>query len=156
MVVGDLEIRPQEYIAFARGRPLQLTVRELVRSIAKSPEHIRRFMSRGITTDVTYAYKHLLGRAPDPEGQRSHEQLRTAENSAAVIDSLIDSNEYQQSFSDDTVPGSRLRYCGPAGPAGATSRMRFPNMDTNRNGAIELRTEAAHDLIGRHLSKAGD
>ena len=29
MVVGDLEIRPQEYIAFARGRPLQLTVREL-------------------------------------------------------------------------------------------------------------------------------
>jgi len=29
MVVGDLEIRPQEYIAFARGRPLRLTVREL-------------------------------------------------------------------------------------------------------------------------------
>jgi DNA-binding response OmpR family regulator len=29
MVVGDLEIRPQEYVAFARGRPLQLTVREL-------------------------------------------------------------------------------------------------------------------------------
>ena len=29
MVVGDLEIRPQEYIAYARGRPLQLTVREL-------------------------------------------------------------------------------------------------------------------------------
>ena len=29
MVVGDLEIRPQEYIAFARGTPLQLTVREL-------------------------------------------------------------------------------------------------------------------------------
>jgi DNA-binding response OmpR family regulator len=29
MVVGDLEIRPSEFIAFARGRPLQLTVREL-------------------------------------------------------------------------------------------------------------------------------
>jgi DNA-binding response OmpR family regulator len=29
MVVGDLEIRPSEYVAFARGRPLQLTVREL-------------------------------------------------------------------------------------------------------------------------------
>ena len=29
MVVGDLEIRPSEYMAFARGRPLQLTVREL-------------------------------------------------------------------------------------------------------------------------------
>jgi DNA-binding response OmpR family regulator len=29
MVVGDLEIRPQEYIAYAGGRPLRLTVREL-------------------------------------------------------------------------------------------------------------------------------
>ena len=113
----------------------QLTVRELVRSIAKSPEHIRRFMSSGVTTDVTFGYKHLLGRAPDPQGLKSLEQVRTREGSPAVIDTMIDSYEYQQNFSDDTVPGSRLRYCGPGGAA--TSRIRFPNMDTNRNGAIE-------------------
>jgi DNA-binding response OmpR family regulator len=29
MVVGDLEIRPQEYVVYARGQPLRLTVREL-------------------------------------------------------------------------------------------------------------------------------
>ena len=29
MVVGELEIRPSEYVTLARGRPLQLTVREL-------------------------------------------------------------------------------------------------------------------------------
>lgn len=29
MVVGDLEIRPTEYVALARGKPLRLTVREL-------------------------------------------------------------------------------------------------------------------------------
>ena len=29
MVVGDLEIRPSEYVAYASGRPLRLTVREL-------------------------------------------------------------------------------------------------------------------------------
>ena len=29
MVVGELEIRPSEYVALARGRPLPLTVREL-------------------------------------------------------------------------------------------------------------------------------
>jgi DNA-binding response OmpR family regulator len=29
MVVGDLEIRPSEYVAYAGGRPLRLTVREL-------------------------------------------------------------------------------------------------------------------------------
>ena len=115
----------------------QVSVREVVRTVAKSQEHIRRFMSGGVTTDVTNAYKHLLGRAPDPEGLKVHEQVRTRENSAAVIDSLIDSYEYQQSFSDDTVPGSRLRFCGPGDAGGATSRMRFPAMDTNRNGSIE-------------------
>ena len=29
VVVGDLEIRPGEYVAYAGGRPLSLTVREL-------------------------------------------------------------------------------------------------------------------------------
>ena len=29
MVVGELEIRPTEYLALARGQPLRLTVREL-------------------------------------------------------------------------------------------------------------------------------
>src|SRR3954471_9143680 len=29
MVVGELEIRPSEYLALADGRPLRLTVREL-------------------------------------------------------------------------------------------------------------------------------
>ena len=29
MVVGELEIRPAEYLALANGRPLRLTVREL-------------------------------------------------------------------------------------------------------------------------------
>ena len=29
MVVGELEIRPTEYLALARGKPLRLTVREL-------------------------------------------------------------------------------------------------------------------------------
>ncbi len=29
MVVGELEIRPTEYLVLARGRPLRLTVREL-------------------------------------------------------------------------------------------------------------------------------
>jgi DNA-binding response OmpR family regulator len=29
MVVGELEIRPSEYLVLARGKPLRLTVREL-------------------------------------------------------------------------------------------------------------------------------
>jgi DNA-binding response OmpR family regulator len=41
MVVGDLEIRPQEYIAYARGRPLRLTVRELDLLTALAERHDR-------------------------------------------------------------------------------------------------------------------
>ena len=29
LVAGDVEVRPEEFVAFARGVPLQLTVREL-------------------------------------------------------------------------------------------------------------------------------
>ena len=45
MVVGDLEIRPQEYIAYARGRPLSLTVRELDLLTALAERH-ERIVSR--------------------------------------------------------------------------------------------------------------
>jgi len=41
MVVGDLEIRPHEYIAYARGRPLRLTVRELELLTALAERHDR-------------------------------------------------------------------------------------------------------------------
>ena len=41
MVVGDLEIRPHEYIAYARGKPLQLTVRELNLLTALAERHDR-------------------------------------------------------------------------------------------------------------------
>ena len=101
----------------------QLTVRELVRSIAKSPEHIRRFMAGGVTTDVTFAYKHLLGRAPDPAGLKAHEQVRTRENSAAVVDSLIDSTNTSVVQRRHRA-GSRLRFAAPvaARQAGYGSR----------------------------------
>jgi DNA-binding response OmpR family regulator len=41
MVVGDLEIRPSEYVAYARGRPLSLTVRELDLLTALAERHDR-------------------------------------------------------------------------------------------------------------------
>ena len=99
-------------------------------------EHIRRFMAGGLTTDVTYAYKHLLGRDPDPDGLKSHEQVRTSggrwrgDRQPSSTRSNISS-----SFSDDTVPGSQLRFCGPGGAATAGCDSR--QLDANRNGAIE-------------------
>jgi DNA-binding response OmpR family regulator len=41
MVVGELEIRPEEYVALADGRPLSLTVRELGLLTALAERHGR-------------------------------------------------------------------------------------------------------------------
>ena len=120
-------------------------VRELVRNMAQSNEHRQRFLSGDRNGTVTYVYRHVLGREPDASGLQSHIQILGSENVNAVIDNVIDSAEYQQLYSDDTVPGARLRYCGPGSSSSTatdsaatnTARMRFQGMDSNRNGQIE-------------------
>ena len=120
------------------------TVRELIRNIAKSNEHRQKFTPGAPNTAVTHAYRHLLGREPDAGGLQAHIQVLAREDINAVIDNIIDSAEYQQLYSDDTVPGARLRYCGPGSSSSTstdtnrnTAGMRFQAMDGNRNGSIE-------------------
>jgi Ca2+-binding EF-hand superfamily protein len=82
-------------------------------------------------------------------------RILETENPAAAIDNIIDSSEYQQLYSVDTVPGAKLRYCGPGGASSSTSssnNIRFRGMDRNKNGVIErdewngsARSFAVHD-----------
>ena len=100
-----------------------VTVRELVREIATSPEHNQRFYNSSETDAhlraVETLYRHILGRQADPDGARANAGLAQARGLGAVVDRLINSAEYQQSFNDWGVPGSGgLRYCGGT----ATSR----------------------------------
>ena len=121
----------------------QTSVRELVRAVAKSTEHHERFMSgndgEARANMVNFLYKHLLGRTADPTGMRTHLVALNRSGVDPVIDSLINSDEYQRGFGEDTVPGARLRYCGANSTSNtAGARMRFAGMDSNRNGSIEL------------------
>src|SRR5688572_19177232 len=57
----------------------RLTVREVVRQIANSEEHTRRFLQADTNDEgpayersVAGLYRHILGRQPDPGGQRVH------------------------------------------------------------------------------------
>jgi Ca2+-binding EF-hand superfamily protein len=127
-----------------RLRTGQTTVRELVREIAKSPEHRQRFLStneaNARVNAVTNLYRHLLARAPDPAGLNSHVQGLSRGDIDTVIDTMIDSPEYLQKFGQDTVPGEGRRYCRDGSGSAANtppSRMRFRNMDRNGNGVIE-------------------
>lgn len=87
------------------------TVREIVRAVAKSPEHIQRFGNQDPDEAVEDAYRHLLNRGPDPEGMRNAVNLVRRSGLAPLIDQLVDSQEYRQKFGDWTVPGSSVRYC---------------------------------------------
>ena len=87
------------------------TVREIVRGIAKSPEHMQRFGSQSRDNMVVDVYRHLLNRGPDPEGMKNATIFVSMRGSASLIDQLVDSPEYRERFGDWTVPGSSVRYC---------------------------------------------
>ena len=123
----------------------RMTVREIVRGIAKSPEHLQRFGNQARENVVVDMYRHLLNRGPDQEGLRNAVTLVSRRGVQPLIDQLADSPEYRQQFGDWTVPGSNVRFCAageqPSQPSQQSSNvpgnsMRFRRMDTNNDGAV--------------------
>ena len=115
------------------------TVREIVRGIAKSPEHIQRFGTEERNSVVNTMYRHILNREADAQGRQSAVNTASRRGVAVVIDQLIDSPEYQQKFGDWQVPGaSGVTYCGPNANRGEqiSRNMRFRRMDANGDGQI--------------------
>ena len=132
----------------------RMTVRDVVRSIANSPEHMQRFGQAEAGEGTTYErsvarlYRHILGRQPDAGGQRAHAELMQRNGADAVIDRIVNSSEYDQQFGDWGVPGSGgMRYCPPGNRAAAApppvvpvNQRRFRGMDANNDGVVS-RTE---------------
>ena len=124
------------------------TVREIVRQIAQSPEHMQRFFnaSEGATANqnaVGTLYRHILGRQPDAGGLQTMTDLANRQGRAAVVDTIINSPEYSRTYGDWGVPGSGgLVFCGSGTSATSTStvnsaQIRFADLDRNHNGQIE-------------------
>jgi hypothetical protein len=129
----------------------RMTVRDVVREIAKSPEHTQRFFNTESGESTPYEravgtmYRHLLGRQPDAAGQRGHAQVARRDGAGAVVDRIVDSREYGEQFGEWGVPGSGgLRFCAPnsavrseaAPQPRPTTAMRFRGMDRNNDGVI--------------------
>lgn len=126
------------------------TVREVVRDIAKSPEHTQRFWRTEVGEEIPYfravgtLYRHILGRQPDAAGARFWAERAAQSGMASIVDQITASNEYNNAFGDWGVPGSGgLRYCGPGNQGAVTppapppqTAGRFRGMDTNRDGVI--------------------
>jgi phycocyanin-associated rod linker protein len=107
-VLGNDYLMASERLKSAESllRDGNLTVREFVRSVAKSELYKKKFFYNSFQTRVIELnYKHLLGRAPYDESEVVyHLDLYENQGYDAEIDSYIDSVEYQTNFGDNIVP----------------------------------------------------
>lgn len=94
----------------------EISVREFVRALASSDIYRRRFYTPYPNTKVIeFLFRHLLGRAPATQGEiRQYNKLLAEGGLKAAVDTMIDSPEYAQFFSEDVVPYRRY----PSLPAG--------------------------------------
>jgi phycoerythrin-associated linker protein len=107
-VLGNAYVMESERLAvpesqFKRG---ELSVREFVRTVAKSELYRSRFFtSCARYRAIELNFRHLLGRAPlDLEEMRGHSTILDTKGFEADIDSYIDSDEYQSRFGENIVP----------------------------------------------------
>ncbi|GAA6619070.1 phycobilisome rod-core linker polypeptide [Scytonema sp. NUACC26] len=107
-VLGNDYLMASERLKSAESllRDGNLTVREFVRSVAKSELYKKKFFYNSFQTRIIELnYKHLLGRAPYDESEVVyHLDLYQNQGYDAEIDSYIDSVEYQTNFGDNVVP----------------------------------------------------
>lgn len=92
-----------------------ITVREFVRMLAKSPTFRDRYWSKlYVCKAIEYIHRRLLGRPTygRPE-MNAYFDLASKKGFYAVVDAILDTKEYEQAFGEDTVPYER--YLTPAG-----------------------------------------
>ncbi|WP_287128034.1 phycobilisome rod-core linker polypeptide [Candidatus Cyanaurora vandensis] len=95
----------------------ELSIREFVRSLAKSEYYFVTFY-QGCSNNrfVELSFKHLLGRAAFSQREIfDYSSIASRRGFAALVDALVDSPEYQQTFGEDTLPYWRKMHEGPEG-----------------------------------------
>lgn len=118
-VLGNAYVMESErqVVAESQFKLGEISVREFVRRIAKSELYKARFFDACPRYRyIELAFRHLLGRAPvDFQEMRNHAERLDAKGYDADIDSFLDSDDYQNTFGEWTVPyqrGWKTESCG--------------------------------------------
>ena len=110
-VLGNAYVMESErqLVAESQFKLGEISVRELVRRIAKSELYRARFFDAcSRYRYIELAFRHLLGRAPvDFDEMRAHAERLDSHGYEADIDSFIDSADYQDTYGEWTVPFQR-------------------------------------------------
>lgn len=91
-----------------------ITVKDFIRGLAKSDVYRRLVVETNSNYRVVeLSLKRILGRAPYNKDEEIAWSIKIAtEGVGGFIDALVDSEEYQTNFGDNTVPYQRRRYEG--------------------------------------------
>ena len=83
-----------------------ITMKEFVRRLAKSPLYRKQFFEPFINSRaLELAFRHILGRGPSSrEEVQNYFSIVSTGGLAALIDALVDSQEYADYFGEETVP----------------------------------------------------
>ena len=100
----------------------EITVKEFIQGLGYSDLYLKEFYAPYPNTKVIeLGTKHFLGRAPLTQREiQKYNQILATQGIRAFIESLVESMEYLQAFSEDTVPYRRF----PTLPAA-----NFPNTE---------------------------
>ncbi|TVP64533.1 MAG: photosystem I reaction center subunit X [Nodularia sp. (in: Bacteria)] len=100
-----------------------ISMKEFVRRLAKSPLYQKQFYQPFINSRVIeLAFRHILGRGPSSrEEVQKYFAIISNGGLPALVDALVDSNEYSDYFGEETVPyirglGQEAQECRNWGP----------------------------------------
>jgi len=100
-----------------------ISIKEFVRRLAKSPLYQKQFYQPFINSRVIeLAFRHILGRGPSSrEEVQKYFSIISQGGLAALVDALVDSEEYGDYFGEETVPyirglGQEAQECRNWGP----------------------------------------
>ena len=101
----------------------EISMKEFIRRLAKSPLYRKNFFEPYINSRaLELAFRHILGRGPSSrEEVQKYFSIVSSGGLAALVDALIDSNEYSDYFGEETVPylrglGQEAQECRNWGP----------------------------------------
>lgn len=137
-VLGNQYVMESDRLTSAESllRNRSITVRGFVSMVAMSELYQSLFFhSNSPYRFIELNFKHLLGRPPADQAEIStHVRLYNAEGFEAEIASYVDSDEYMQSFGENTVPYPRSN----------SSQVGSKNSSFNRGFAL-MRGPATND-----------
>ncbi len=115
----------------------EISVKEFIRALAKSEVFRKMYWtSLYVMKSVEYIHRRLLGR-PTYGRQETNKYFDICAKKGfyALIDAILDTDEYAQAFGEDTVPYER--YLTPAGQSGRNLRVGTIREDVTVNNEEE-------------------